>query len=65
MLWSENDSEKPQHFPPWRVGVCLNCQHCYDYVGLERCPLCGSKRVASIETIVENWHLFPKGTSAA
>ena len=65
MIWSEEKTEKPQHLPPWRIGVCLDCQHSFDYIELERCPLCECRRVASLEKILDNWASFRKGQPRA
>lgn len=45
--------------------MCLDCQHSFDYIELERCPLCECKRVASLETILDNWARFRKGQPGA
>lgn len=51
-------AERGPHLPPWRLAVCLDCQHCFDGVTYERCTMCESRRVASIETLIKNWHRF-------
>lgn len=63
--YGERPATKNEHLPPWRIGVCLLCQHCFDAIEHERCTRCESKQVASLDTILDNWEKFRKGHSAA
>jgi hypothetical protein len=65
VIFHNDGSSQVPHLPPWRLGVCLDCQHCFDTVEHERCTACASRRIATIDTILENWHKFGKVTSAA
>ncbi len=47
-----------RHLPPWRVGVCLDCYHCFDCVEYPRCTACEGKRFAPFDSILENWRTF-------
>ena len=55
-----HETEQVPYMPPWRVAVCLDCQHCFDGVTNERCTACESKRVALLGAIIENWDQFGK-----
>ena len=55
-----HDDEKPPHLPPWKVGVCLDCYHCFDSIDHERCTACKGKRIASFDSMLESWHAFRK-----
>jgi len=55
-----HETEQVPHLPPWRLAICLDCQHCFDGVTHERCTACESKRVASLDSIIENWNQFRK-----
>ena len=55
-----HETEQVPHLPPWRVAVCPDCPHCFDGVPPERCTVCESKRVASLDSIIENWHEYRK-----
>lgn len=56
MIYHEDG--KVPHLPPWRVGVCLDCYHCFDSVEHPRCTACEGKRIAPFDSILENWHTF-------
>jgi hypothetical protein len=55
--------ERGTHLPTWRLAVCLDCQHCFDSVLYERCTMCESRRIASIETAIKNWQRFSRAPS--
>ncbi len=60
-----HETEQVPHLPPWRLSMCLDCQHCFDGVTHERCTVCESKRVASLDAIVANWDQFRKAPTPA
>ena len=60
-----HETERVPHLPPWRVAVCLDCQHCFDGVTYERCTVCESGRVASLDAIVANWDQYRKAPTSA
>lgn len=53
------------HLPPWRVGVCLACYHCFDMVANDRCTHCDSRLIASFDTILTFWKDFRKEGAAS
>jgi hypothetical protein len=55
-----HETEQVPHLPPWRLAVCLDCQHCFDGVTHERCTACESKHVAALDAILENLQEFRK-----
>ena len=62
---NDSDTQRASHLPPWRLGVCLDCQHCFDAVEHERCTFCESRRIVTLDMIFQNWSQFGKVLSPA
>ena len=60
-----HENERVPHLPPWRLAVCLDCQHCFDGVTYERCTVCEGKRVATLDAILGNLPEFRKVLTSA
>ena len=61
----DGEGQRAPHLPPWRLGICLDCQHCFDAVEHERCTACESRRFATLDMILQNWNEFGKVLSPA